>query len=76
MYICFVKKGFKAVLESDSIICFVKKRFKAVLESDSIILSKNGLYVGKGYSCDGMFKLSINNNNTHVSVDVVDSLSL
>ena len=53
-----------------------KKGFKAVLESDSIILSKNGLYIGKGYSCDGMFKLSINNNNTHVSVYMVDSLSL
>jgi len=38
-----------------------KSGVKAVLESDKLILSKNGVFVGKGYSCDEMFKLSINN---------------
>ena len=37
-----------------------KKGFKVVLESNNVIVSKNGVFVGKGYSCDGMFKLSIN----------------
>lgn len=34
---------------------------KAVLESDKLILSKNEMFIGKCYSCDGMFKLSIIN---------------
>ena len=54
-----------------------KKGFKAVLESDKIILSKNGLFVGKGYSYDGMFKLSIINKNFDVSIYMIElSLSL
>ena len=32
--------------------------------------------MGKDYSCNGIFKLSINNNNTHISVYMVGSLSL
>ena len=57
-----------------SLLC--KKGFKSVLESDSLILSKNGMFLGKGYSCDGMFKLSID-NKVNVSVYMVDlSLSL
>ncbi|XP_071939284.1 uncharacterized protein [Coffea arabica] len=40
-----------------------KKGLKAVLESNNVILSKNGVFVGKGYSCNGMFKLSINKVN-------------
>jgi hypothetical protein len=39
-----------------------KKGFKVVLKSDKIILSKNELFMGKGYSCYGMFKLDFNNN--------------
>jgi len=35
--------------------------FNTVLESNKIILSKNKLFVGKGYSRDRMFKLDINN---------------
>ena len=37
-----------------------KKGFKIVIEFDNVIVSKNGIFVGKGYNCDGMFKLSIN----------------
>ena len=47
-------------LVSANLLC--KKGIKAVLESDKIVFSKNGAFVGKGYSCDGMFKLSIINN--------------
>ena len=54
-----------------------KKGFKVVLESDKLILSKNGMFVGKGYSCDGMFKLSIINNKMPSSAYIVElSLSL
>ena len=37
-----------------------KKDFKIIIESDNVIVSRNGIFVGKGYNCDGMFKLSIN----------------
>ena len=30
-----------------------------VFESDKIILSKSGMYVGKGYVSDGLFKLNV-----------------
>ena len=49
-----------------------KKGLKAVLEANKVILSKNGVFVGKGYSCNGMFKLSINKNDD-VSLYMVDS---
>ena len=48
-----------------------KKGLKAVIESNKLIFSLNGVFVGKGYSCDGMFKLCINKNN--VSVYIVDA---
>ena len=61
-------------LVSANLLC--KKGIKAVLESDKLILSKNGVFVGKGYACDGMFKLSvniINNNKDVVSAYIIDS---
>ena len=36
------------------------KEFKIVLESDKVIVTKSEMFVGKGYSCDDMFKFSIN----------------
>lgn len=48
-------------LVSASLLC--KKDFKIVIESNSIVISKEGLFVGKGYCCDGLFKLSINKIN-------------
>ena len=56
-------------LISASLLC--KKGIKAVLEADKVIFSKNGVFVGQAYSCDGMFKLSI--NKVDVSVYVLDS---
>lgn len=37
-----------------------KHGFKLVFESDKFGLSKSGTFVGKGYVCEGMFKLNIN----------------
>ena len=48
-----------------------KKGIKVVLEADKVIFSKNGVFFGQGYSCDGMFKLSI--NKVDVFVYVLDS---
>ncbi|KAJ9561120.1 hypothetical protein OSB04_006280 [Centaurea solstitialis] len=36
-----------------------KVGFKLVFESDKFVLSKNGMYVGKGYAMNGMFKLNV-----------------
>nr|GEV13381.1 hypothetical protein [Tanacetum cinerariifolium] len=33
---------------------------EAVIESDKVIMSKDNVFVGKAYACDGMFKLNIN----------------
>ncbi|GJZ09745.1 pol polyprotein [Tanacetum coccineum] len=50
------------------------KGFKLVFESDKFIITKGGVYVGKGYLDEGLFKLSvvtddnvINNNNAGTS---------
>ena len=37
--------------------------FKTVLEANKIIVTTNGVFVVKGYSTDGIFKLSINEIN-------------
>uniref|UniRef100_A0A2N9HDI0 CCHC-type domain-containing protein n=1 Tax=Fagus sylvatica TaxID=28930 RepID=A0A2N9HDI0_FAGSY len=51
-----------------------KNGVKAVLESDKLILSKCGVFVGKGYSCNGMYKLSLIINKNDVGCAyIVDS---
>ncbi|CAL8118819.1 unnamed protein product [Prunus armeniaca] len=36
-----------------------KNGFKLVFESDKFVLTKNGMYVGKGYLTDGLFKMNL-----------------
>ena len=36
-----------------------KNDFKLVIESDKFVLTKNGVYVGKGYMSNGLFKINI-----------------
>ena len=36
-----------------------KLGFKLVFESDKFVLSKNSMYVGKGYAINGMFKMNV-----------------
>jgi len=55
LYIRDIKKN----LVYANLLC--KKGLRDVLELDKIILSKNKLFMRKGYSCDKMFKLDINN---------------
>jgi len=51
-----------------------KKGFKIVLESNNVIVTKSGMFVRNGYSCDDMFKFSINEVNV-ISVYIVESTS-
>ena len=57
-----------------------KPGVKTIYESGKLILSRNGVFVGKGYSSDGMVKLCIvdnaNNNKNVVSAYMIDSVSL
>jgi hypothetical protein len=56
-----------------------KYGFKSVFEGDKFILSKGGMFVGKGYLCDNMFKCNVvnnNNNNAMVSAYIVESCDL
>ena len=59
-------------LVSVNLLC--KRRLKIELESDKCIVTKSGAFVGKGYACDEMFKLSINKVN--VSVYIADSFDI
>ena len=36
-----------------------KKGFKLVFVSDNFILTRNGMYVGKGYMSNGLYKMNI-----------------
>ncbi|XP_075499434.1 uncharacterized protein LOC142537833 [Primulina tabacum] len=36
-----------------------KHGFSIVFESDKVVLSKSGMFVGKGYVCNGLFKLNV-----------------
>jgi len=49
--------------------------FRLVFEADKFVLSKGGMFMGKGYACEGMFKLNvlaISNKNV-VSAYIVES---
>ena len=47
----------KKNLVSGSLLC--KEGFKVVFESNKIVVSRYGLFVGKGYDCGGLFRLSL-----------------
>ena len=53
MYFMFLK------LERILYHLLCKNGLIVVLESENSILTKSEIFVGKGYSCDGMFKLSL-----------------
>src|SRR3954464_9206016 len=63
----------KKNLVSGSLLC--REGFKLVFESNKLVVTKYGLFVGKGYACGGMFRLSLADlcnkvvNNIHLSVN-------
>ena len=44
-----------------------KARFKQTMEPNSYLITKKGLFVGKVYACDRMFKLNVENNKVSTS---------
>ena len=59
-----------------------KNGFRLVFESDKFVLTKNGMYVGKGYMSDVLFKLNVMTvvpsviNNTTSSSYLLESSNL
>ena len=49
--------GIRKNLISGSILS--KKDFRMVFESDKFVLTKGGIYVGKSYLIDGLFKANV-----------------
>jgi hypothetical protein len=47
----------KKNLVSASMLC--RDGYKVVLESNKCVVSKHGTFVGKGYDCGGLFRLSL-----------------
>ena len=52
-----------------------RRGFKISVESGKAILTKNGVFVGKGFACNGMYKMSIN-KIASVSAYIICSISL
>ena len=61
----------KKNLVSAHLLC--KSGVKAIRESDKLILSKNEIFVGKGYATNDMYKLSIINKEVFGCAYIVDS---
>ena len=53
LYVPEIRKN----LVSDSLLN--SHGFRIVFESDKFVLSKRGMYIGKGYMSDGMWKLNV-----------------
>ena len=67
-YVPEIKKN----IVSANLLC--KSGVKTILESNKLILSKNGIFVRKGYAIDDMYKLSIINKEVSSCTYIVDSL--
>jgi hypothetical protein len=52
--------------------------YKVVLESNKCVVSKHGTFVGKGYDCEGLFRLSLHDvcNKMGNSVNFSDESDL
>ena len=53
-----------------------KVGFKQVFEANQYVLSKKGMFVGKGYTCDGMFKLNVEMNENSSSTYIVSCVNV
>ena len=58
----------------------LREGFKVVLESNELVVSKHGQFIGKGYDCGGLFRLSLayfcNKSVNHICGAVNDDASI
>jgi histone deacetylase 1/2 len=66
----------KKNLVSISLLC--RDGYKVVFESNKCVVSRHGTFVGKGYDCGGLFRLSLMDvcNNIVNSVSICDETDL
>ncbi|KAL6311668.1 hypothetical protein AAG906_022601 [Vitis piasezkii] len=64
-------------------MCYIKNGFKLVFESDKFVLMKNGMYVGKWYMTNDLFKMNVmtikryfNNNKASTYIYMIESFTL
>jgi hypothetical protein len=58
----------------------LRDRFKVVLEPNKVVISKHGHFIGKGYECGGLFRLSLadfcNKSVNHICGTINDNVSV
>jgi hypothetical protein len=63
-----------------SISLLLRDGFKVVLESNKVVMSKHGQFIGKGYDCGGLFRLSLadfcNKSVNHICGTISDNSSV
>ena len=52
-----------------------KAGFQQTIESDQYVITKKGIFVGKGYACDGMFKINVEDKKAHVFIYMLSSMN-
>ncbi|CAL5397431.1 unnamed protein product [Camellia sinensis] len=50
--------------------CLVQLGYKIVMESNKIVISKNDIFIGKGFVCDGLFKLNVSFEVNYISHNI------
>ena len=63
----------KKNLVSGSQLC--RDGYKIVFEANKVILSNFGTFIGKGYDCGGLFRLSMHSRFCHVNYDCLTQLA-
>ena len=53
-----------------------KASFKQVFETDQYVLSKKGMFVGKDYACDDMFKINVEMNENSSFAYIVSCVNV
>ncbi|KAI5333799.1 hypothetical protein L3X38_023931 [Prunus dulcis] len=48
----------------------VKQGYKIVMESNRIVITRNDIFIGKGYVCDGLFKINVVFEDNKISPQV------
>jgi hypothetical protein len=60
-----------------SVSLLLRDGFKVVLESNKVVMSKHGQFIGKGYDCGDLFRLSLadfcNNSVNHICGTISDN---
>ena len=48
-------------------LCLVQPGYKVVMESNKVVITRNETFIGKGYVCEGLFKLNVSYRINEIS---------